>query len=562
VRTLARVFARATRLDLPLTLAVLAGVALRVDQLLDQIPLDDEWHALHNIVRYDYGWLLTHFGWTDFCIPLALYDRLIADTIGLSELWLRAPILLCGVAALILFPLAIRPWIGRSASQVFAWLLALSPLHVFFSRFARPYGITLTLAFLGALAFFSWWSAGRRRDAVIFASCAIVGPLFHLSVLPVLLAPLVCAPLVTAVLRVRSASTPSWRRLACVALTVALGLLLVLGPPLALSFKTLAYKGSHGTLVASSWLQGLALLSGVGLRSLAYVAAALAVAGYALIWRAQRVFALYLGLVSLSAPVLVLLTRPTMIDWPIVLVRYCLLCLPVLLALVALAFARLGELIRSRWPFFPGVAPGIACCVTVFAFGPLPRIHYRPNNWTNHGTFQYAYVASPAEAACPRRISHFYERLARLPSASTTIVEAPWWFGWETIPFPCYQHLHRQRMLIGFVGPRDPARPNLLPRPGELPENGPGARFRFRSFVHVDDAQGLRDRGVRYVIFHRDLERELPHLATALNVDVSDRIQEYRARYGPAVYKDDLLVVFDVSAPTSGVGKAPPAANR
>src|SRR5207249_1844313 len=175
---------QAFRSELGLLGAVVVGAAIRLDQIREQIVLDDEWHALHAILRFGYGRILTHFGWTDVCIPLAVFDKVVADTVGLSEMWMRLPVLLAGIVSLLVLPLMLRRWVGRAAGTSLAWLLAVSPLHVFFSRFARPYAISLLLVMGGGLALARWWEDGRPQWKTVGIAGFVLGPYFHLSVLP------------------------------------------------------------------------------------------------------------------------------------------------------------------------------------------------------------------------------------------------------------------------------------------------------------------------------------------------------------------------------------------
>ena len=158
--------------EIALALAVAAGAAVRLDQIADQIPADDEWHALHAVSTQGYGRIFTHFGASDYSIPLALWDKLLSGTIGLSELGMRAPVLLAGIASLVALPLLLRAHVGRKASLVFAWLFAISPLHVYYSRYARPYGVAFLLASVAAIAFERWRSGGGRRWAVAYVASA------------------------------------------------------------------------------------------------------------------------------------------------------------------------------------------------------------------------------------------------------------------------------------------------------------------------------------------------------------------------------------------------------
>ena len=95
-------------------------------------------------------------------------------------------------------------------------------------------------------------------------------------------------------------------------------------------------------------------------------------------------------------------------------------------------------------------------------------------------------------------------------------------------------------MNIGFVGNFNPPS-----RPGELPT--PSRKYRFRNFVHVSDHDTLRNRGVKYVVFHNDLMDEIPNRYERAPVDVSFWIRLYSEIYGSAVYQDGTITVFDVT---------------
>src|SRR4029453_14849929 len=103
---------------------------------------------------------------------------------------MRAPMLLCGLAALVVLPLLLSAEIGWSEGVICGWLLAVAPLHVYFSRYARPYAVTMLLASVAGLAFFRWWSGAERRWAVTYAACAIGAVYLHLPAVPIVVAPL------------------------------------------------------------------------------------------------------------------------------------------------------------------------------------------------------------------------------------------------------------------------------------------------------------------------------------------------------------------------------------
>jgi hypothetical protein len=128
------------------------------------------------------------------------------------------------------------------------------------------------------------------------------------------------------------------------------------------------------------------------------------------------------------------------------------------------------------------------------------------------------------------------------------LLEAPWYYAWHNNPFPHYQKLHRQEMMIGFVD--DPEQWN---RAGEYP---PGLdRMRFRSFLHVSQHDKLTERGVEYVVLHKNLAAEVPNAATREVVDMSGWIAEYRSRYGSPYFEDASIVVFEINSLQETVSK-------
>src|SRR5689334_19948663 len=80
-----------------------AGVWLRLDQLASQLLLEDEWHAVYRVVHQSPAAIFLDFAHSDSSIPLTLLYVLEARAFGLSELGMRAPLVVAGVATLFLF---------------------------------------------------------------------------------------------------------------------------------------------------------------------------------------------------------------------------------------------------------------------------------------------------------------------------------------------------------------------------------------------------------------------------------------------------------------------------
>ena len=76
----------------------LFGLWVRAFRIGEQLILDDEWHALNAVQDHGYAWIFSHLGHADHSIPLTLLYEFFSHTIGLSEITMRAPSLLAGVA--------------------------------------------------------------------------------------------------------------------------------------------------------------------------------------------------------------------------------------------------------------------------------------------------------------------------------------------------------------------------------------------------------------------------------------------------------------------------------
>jgi hypothetical protein len=522
---------------------------LRSYQLGAQIVADDEWHP---VVAALESWtsIASHFGISDYCIPLTLFYKLLASTVGLTELGLRAPVWLFGTAAPLL-ALLVPLQRGRSTRLVLAWLLAISPLAIYFSRFARPYAIVLVLASAGVLAFFRWWSGGRRRGSVLYVACAILAPYFHLTA-----APFVAAPLLFAagdLLRSRpSRPARSPRAILELAAAIGAGWALLLGPPLLHDWRALVDKAGTGGLevwapVATA--RGvLRLAVGTGQTWLLAALAGVTVLGGASLARRQPRLLVYLGFLGACQLASVLVLRPRAIEAPMVCMRYLVACLPIWLLLTAAGLGTVEGFLKGSLPRWPTGAVPAAACVLLLGFGPLPETYYYPSNWTNHAVHQYEYsgesVFSYVEYTRPERIPRFYEELGRLPAGSLLIVEAPFDRSWGENPFPFYQRIHRQRMKVGFVAPK-----NF--RWSEEVRLIVGEGFRWEHFVHVSDVARLDRDGVAYVVFHRDLWGETQWLGPEHRPRLAPWLEWYRSRFGPPAYEDDRIVAFDVRPPSS-----------
>src|SRR5262252_9859104 len=216
-----------------LVMAVLIGIGLRLDQFGAQVLIDDEWHAVHQLSKLAPTRMWLDFGHADYSIPLGLLYAVESSAFGLSESAMRWPMLACGLATLVLFPLYVAPRLGRATAAVFALLLALSPLLMIYSRMARPYAVTLFLAWGAHAAFHRFDDRPRNRVAAgaAYAVMATLAAWLHPIVVPFVAAPFLWAGY--DVLRsAPGARADRAKRLAALAVTTAVPAGALLMPPL------------------------------------------------------------------------------------------------------------------------------------------------------------------------------------------------------------------------------------------------------------------------------------------------------------------------------------------
>jgi hypothetical protein len=436
--------------------------------------------------------------------------------------------------------------VGRETSTVFAWLLAVSPLHVYFSRYARPYSIALLLSFLALFALPSWRLRGERVWLWVYVGAATLGPYFHLTALPVVLLPLAIAWAARlAGPRGAGLSLPV-RTLSIVTVAVGIGLLALLGPPLLVDHRALLYKTARGEVHAAMLVGAASLVAGSGRTGVVAGLGLAALGGGVALGRRHPARVAFLAAVAVFAVGLPLVTHPVLVELPMVFVRYALVLLPLALLLVAGGVMSSLALVGPRGPKAASVlGPGLAALLVWL--GPLPRTHRHPNAWTNHPAFQYSYTTPPCDPGFVP--PPFYERLAREPKGSQRLLEAPWLFAATgNNLFLCDQGVHRQEMRIGFVGGVfDGAGTSGLPRPGELPILAQPRRYRFRSFVHLGNPQDVRSSGATLVVLHKTIEKEMTGAATASGLGIEPWLERYRGTFGPPVYEDDWMAVFGVA---------------
>ncbi len=424
---------------LALAAPVVVGVLLRVWQLPAQVFVGDERWDLDAGLSLSMPeiWTQMMIGRSNFCAPIAAWVRLLAESgVQPSEWMLRLPSLACGLVALVAFPLLARRLAGGPAAVAFAWLVALSPYLVFYSRMMRSYMLLVLVSTLAVLAFLRWSELRDTRAARAYAVLAGMAIYIHQLAAPYVLAPLLAE---AAILARRRATVPEWVRLASVGGAAVLFGALFLVP----SWEKLSWLLENRSASAGpDWATlGTAALRLAGSPS---IAAALLFYGLALggLWGLARerptVGAVSAAVVVAGAPAIALLS-PLGSDDPIVLGRYLLPALPFLLLWAAAGIARAWQL--------PGATPkalAVGCVALLVGTGPLAEAEFFQSAFA-HRVVHEAWDTERGHPALEN--ARFYQGL-REPGAGGPVVELPYQIVLYSETAATHQRIHGQPVKV------------------------------------------------------------------------------------------------------------------
>lgn len=523
--------------------AVVVGAILRLWQLAGQVPVGDEWYGLRAATTFPLADLFTHLRQVDYSIPIALYLRLAAATVGLTDLTVRAPFVLCGLVAVLVCPLLVRREVGRTTGAVFAWLLATNPFLIAYSRFARPYGITVAAAFVAVIAFERWWAGGGLRPAVAYVVLALLAGALHPVTVVFVLAPVLVALLRSITGSARSGLRRSTRPL-LLGTAVALPLLALLAPSLIANPQQTVGRLNESAPTASSWARSFTLLVGPGPTLLAVAMAALAILGCFTLLRQRSTLVMTLAASSSCLLIVLVALHPGHVAYPLQGARYLSPILPLLLLLVAAGTVRAAAAAARLGRALPTLVPVLLVGVVV-ATGPLPAACFWPNDWMVSWLFGPIGPGDASTGRPPPGTPAFYRALAAVPPGRLRLVEAPFFIPISGNLMPNYQWLHRQHTLVGFTQGLCGGWDRF-----EVPLDG---RVRLSSIVSLTAPEPLRARGVDLVVVHRDLQKELRLNAAQrralrrMDRSVEGCVIALESWFGAPVWDGGGVVVFSVS---------------
>ncbi|MEA2691132.1 MAG: hypothetical protein QOJ16_519 [Acidobacteriota bacterium] len=521
------------------------GTVLRLWNVRAQVLAGDEMHAVRVALVEPLSRILTTYELRDNCIPLtALYRFLLERGVPLSELVVRLPMLLCGLLALLVLPWVVARRVGPKIGHRFAWLLALSPLLVLYSRIARPYTPIVLFGFAATAAFETWWRTGRRGAAAVYVVCAALSVWFHLGTAPFVLAPFLFALGTLAIERRWRplGPRPGLAALVAVGAATAAAILGFLLPARASLLALVSAKHEELALAGGTLAGVLRLQSGAAhLPAVIFFWAAALYGLVTLARREARLAAYTATLVAAQVAGLVVLS-PEMLGHPLVFDRYLLPVLPWLLLWVAVGLAapwwpgqrRVGQLEQS--------AAAFAFLLALFLAGPLADPNVLGSSFSGHNDFVGFFCPRATLSGGP--IPGFYNQVVR-QERGAPVLEYPWIPLWSyNRVFYLYQEVHHRDVLVAMVEPlRRAGALSFRNMPFTSPEGFLASRARYL-IVHTDVlAEEEKVQGHCWPIIaeikprhRRELERAGERMARSLT-----------AIWGEADYKEDGLVVWNLA---------------
>jgi len=515
----------------------------RLTQLGQQILIDDEWHAIHALIRLDYQQIFLSFGHADHSIPLTLLFKALAETIGLTEWRMRFLPMVGGFVTIALAPWLLRPWLRSYEPWVLALLIALSPILIHFSRYVRPYAITIPLTFAAVIALWRWWHEGERKWIAVFIPTSVLAGWMHPLTLLFTGGGLLWFGVVSLKDLLKNRDMSGLMRVVPPGLVmVALSSALVLPPLLADPHSMAAKTGVH-QLQWTTLVRAWELVAGVAHWGVAGPMLVLALVGAVVLWTRDKMFVLYWMFLTTLAFVTVVLLNPAWVHHALVPVRYLSIAIPWVLALIGIGFVTVVHWLSqyNRPAMTAALAAGVmlAWFLGLLSVGPHWATYGQLNQFAGHMRyhFDYDFVRNPFSVVVDSvDMPAIYEVMAKEPG-DWTIVEAPWRFESHYTPLSGFQRQHQMPIKIGMLT-------GLCADwvVGEVPHQDPTKRLEFSEFVHLADLPNAMAGKNHFVVVHtKDM---LENIRTV--PDVGPCVETLNERLGAAWYQDEQRVVYKV----------------
>jgi len=558
-------------------LSFIVGTILRCYLISSQIIIDDEWHGINYVIGKSLFYVFTNHGLGANSIPMNIYRWCLLNTIGWSELSLRAPIIISGVLSLIVFPVFVAKMFNRRTTIISSFLFAMSPVLVFYSRMSRPYGIVVVLSFVSFFSLLFWINSGKNRFAFLYIFTAVLSIYFHLYALVLVLTPLGIVFILKIIQRYSNHNQisvlimPNATSLFGAGVTI-FSLLCVLILPAHIQNLWWLHRLGYDRMNFETILNYVSIISGTSNNILIVLFLLMFLTGLLTAFRRKTVFAISIIVIIAVYFIVMSLSHQEGSHAAIQAVRYSISIIPFVLILVAFG---LDRILCYFNPFIETSKIGLiliflipsAILLNLFTFGPLLATYQFPNNFTNHSAFQDSYKShiwtysrsrdlTPGYLMKKEDISKFYFLLSK-QSGVHTIIEYPMLMGDPVNLYYYCQHFHKKNILVGYS-------PNLIiPKRTQdyilgqysvdyvmsrLPDL---KKVKFKNMVDMDNIDAIKSSKAAYIILHKHLISEMfPYLkiekVQANNAAVIYYSQTYRKYFGNPIFEDKNIIVFRI----------------
>lgn len=513
-----------------------AGAVFRLLNLPHQVLGGDELHAVRAILLRPLSEIFFTYQRSDHCLPLSAFYRLLMDSgVPMTEMAFRLPVLASGLIMLLAAPMLAVRVVGRRAALVFSWLLALSPVMIYYSRIARSYAPLVLLVFCALFSFYSWWDGRGWRHGLLFVFLSALALYFHLGAGPIIASPYVyAAGTMLADRRWRGGGRPGVAHLCAVGLLQMMAVAAFLVPSWTSLQTLVGTKRLEQRFSFEALGEALRLQSGSAWLLLTLLFWFATAAGLVLLLRRAPRFGLFtLAAISIHLAGLVVLS-PLGLNVPRILNRYLIPALPFILLYVAIALSR-------PWPGGRGVrwkpAATAALLLLLVLGGPLVNAELLTSSFVHHNDF-ISFVSPRANLAADD-VPDFYHLLARGELEGGPLLEYPWSTVWhQGQALYIYQRVHGQEVLVGPVDNLYDASP-----------------LRFRNMPKINGGAILASRA-RYLVIHIDWVREENRVESRRWIKKDLALQLARCArqlgehvgrsWGRPVYLDRQIMVWDL----------------
>jgi len=516
-----------------------AGIFIRLFHLSSQIIGGDEMHTVRIALQKPLGWILTHYVSTDNCIPLTAFYRVQMDLgIKFTEMTFRLPILIFGLAFLIIAPLALKDKIGKRPAFFLSWIIALAPLLVFYGRMVRPYAASVLLSFAAVMCFFGWLGSRKLSAGIAYAILSALAIYFHLTTAPFVLAPFAYFLIERGIRRNRDHRGFS-SFFVILALTAGITILF-LAPALPSLIPFVAEKSMESSVNLKTARGFFHLFAGTSNPIMAILFWIVCFVGLTKLICKHTRFALYCLCLSSFQLIAIFIVSPNDVLSPLIFSRYALALLPFVLAWLAFGLADPWWKSQNKSVALVQASIAVIFIVVLFLTGPLCTPQFYASSFTHHTHNLNFY--SPRVSMPDKSVPGFYKKLKEMPPGA--LIEYPWnWIWLRLNVFDIYQNIHSRKVIVSGAGSLSSDK-----------------RIKFRNHVPISPKSFLSSRA-RYLIVHLDLIQEENRVISRLvkpqylseqdfwdqmkrmGTGMADQLQKL---WGAPLYRDRFIRAWDL----------------